>query len=221
MRFYTGTMFPEQYRNLAFIARRGSWNRSRLSGYDVVVAHLDAQGNVTRVEEFLTGLRNDEAQTLRRPAGGRACAARRLACSSPVSRWVRSTASPIAGEAAGVSWRRRCSAPPSPFSAAAQDAARGAGAGGGSVAPPAMARTGAAPMEGTPSLAGQPPLFITLQMILFREGLRQVPAMTAVAAGMADGDDRGPGRVFRLACRPARRRIAARATRRCSPPARR
>jgi glucose/arabinose dehydrogenase len=29
----------------------------------VVVAHLDAQGNVTRVEEFLTGFRNDAAQT--------------------------------------------------------------------------------------------------------------------------------------------------------------
>lgn len=63
MRFYTGTMFPEQYRNQAFIARRGSWNRSRLSGFDVVVAHLDANGNVTRVEEFLTGFRDDAAQT--------------------------------------------------------------------------------------------------------------------------------------------------------------
>jgi glucose/arabinose dehydrogenase len=63
MRFYTGTMFPEQYRNQIFIARRGSWNRSKLSGFDVVVAHLDAGGNVTRVEEFLTGFRNDAAQT--------------------------------------------------------------------------------------------------------------------------------------------------------------
>lgn len=69
MRFYTGTMFPEQYRNQIFIARRGSWNRSRLSGYDVVVAHLDAQGNVTRIEEFLTGLRDDANQRfLDRPA---------------------------------------------------------------------------------------------------------------------------------------------------------
>jgi glucose/arabinose dehydrogenase len=55
MRFYTGTMFPEQYRNQMFIARRGSWNRERLSGYDVVVARLDAQGNVAAVEPFLTG----------------------------------------------------------------------------------------------------------------------------------------------------------------------
>lgn len=62
MRFYTGTMFPEQYRNQIFIARRGSWNRSRLSGYDVVVAHLDANSNVTRIEEFMTGLRDDANQ---------------------------------------------------------------------------------------------------------------------------------------------------------------
>ncbi len=69
MRFYTGTMFPEQYRNQIFIARRGSWNRERLSGYDVVVARLDAQGNVTGVEEFLTGLRDDANQRfLDRPA---------------------------------------------------------------------------------------------------------------------------------------------------------
>jgi glucose/arabinose dehydrogenase len=56
MRFYTGSMFPEQYRNQIFIARRGSWNRERMSGYDVVVARLDGQGNVTGVEPFLTGL---------------------------------------------------------------------------------------------------------------------------------------------------------------------
>lgn len=39
-----------------------------------------------------------------------------------------------------------------------------------------------------PSLAGQPPGFITLQMILFREGIRQVPAMLAFAEGMPDKD---------------------------------
>jgi DNA mismatch repair protein MutS len=35
-----------------------------------------------------------------------------------------------------------------------------------------------------PSLAGQQPGFITLQMILFREGIRQVPAMLAFAEGL-------------------------------------
>ncbi len=43
-------------------------------------------------------------------------------------------------------------------------------------------------MEGIPSLAGQPPLFIVTQMILFREGLRQVPAMQAFAQGLPDRD---------------------------------
>ncbi|WP_192898648.1 PQQ-dependent sugar dehydrogenase [Crenalkalicoccus roseus] len=56
MRFYTGEMFPEQYRNQIFIARRGSWNRETLAGYDVVVAKLDGEGRVTAVEPFLTGL---------------------------------------------------------------------------------------------------------------------------------------------------------------------
>jgi glucose/arabinose dehydrogenase len=59
MRFYTGTAFPEAYRNQIFIARRGSWNREQLSGYDVVVARLDANGTVTSVEPFLTGLRDE------------------------------------------------------------------------------------------------------------------------------------------------------------------
>lgn len=62
MRFYTGSMFPEAYRNQIFIARHGSWNRERLSGFDVVVARLDAQGNVTGIDEFLTGLRDDANQ---------------------------------------------------------------------------------------------------------------------------------------------------------------
>ncbi|MBD0273714.1 MAG: PQQ-dependent sugar dehydrogenase, partial [Acetobacteraceae bacterium] len=57
--FYTGTMFPEAYRNQLFIARRGSWNREQLSGYDVVVAKIGADGNVSGVEPFLTGFRDD------------------------------------------------------------------------------------------------------------------------------------------------------------------
>jgi glucose/arabinose dehydrogenase len=58
-RFYTGSMFPEAYRNQLFIARRGSWNREQLSGYDVAVATIGADGNVTGVEPFLTGFRDE------------------------------------------------------------------------------------------------------------------------------------------------------------------
>jgi cytochrome c553 len=39
-----------------------------------------------------------------------------------------------------------------------------------------------------PSLAGQQAGFITVQMVLFREGIRQVPAMMAFAEGMPDKD---------------------------------
>jgi glucose/arabinose dehydrogenase len=59
MRFYTGSMFPSQYRNAAFIARHGSWNRSKKIGGDVVVAQLNKDGTVKSVEPFLTGFLQD------------------------------------------------------------------------------------------------------------------------------------------------------------------
>ena len=38
MRFYTGNTFPSEYRNAIFIARHGSWNRTKKIGGDIVVA---------------------------------------------------------------------------------------------------------------------------------------------------------------------------------------
>jgi glucose/arabinose dehydrogenase len=55
MRFYTGNMFPAQYRNAIFIARHGSWNRSKKIGGDVVVAQLNRDGSIRAIEPFLTG----------------------------------------------------------------------------------------------------------------------------------------------------------------------
>jgi glucose/arabinose dehydrogenase len=55
IKFYTGAMFPQTYRNVAFIARRGSWNREQKFGYDVVVARPQADGTAT-LEPFMTGL---------------------------------------------------------------------------------------------------------------------------------------------------------------------
>lgn len=48
------------------------------------------------------------------------------------------------------------------------------GAGGNSVTP------------GTPSIAGQPKLFMENQLVLFREGIRKSPVMTPLMAGIAD-----------------------------------
>ncbi len=55
VKFYTGQMFPKAYQNVAFIARRGSWNREDKFGYDVVIARPQANGTA-KIEPFLTGL---------------------------------------------------------------------------------------------------------------------------------------------------------------------
>jgi len=52
--FYTGSMFPASYKNAVIIAQRGSWNRSKPSGYRVMVAHTDGR-KVTSYETFLDG----------------------------------------------------------------------------------------------------------------------------------------------------------------------
>ena len=55
MRFYTGTQFPEKYRNQIFIAEHGSWNRSKKIGYRVMLVTLDAEEKVTSYEPFAEG----------------------------------------------------------------------------------------------------------------------------------------------------------------------
>ena len=55
MRFYTGHMFPSQYRNAVFIARHGSWNKTHKIGGDIVIALLNSDGTVRSVEPFITG----------------------------------------------------------------------------------------------------------------------------------------------------------------------
>ena len=59
MRFYTGKMFPSEYRNAIFVARHGSWNRSKKFGGDIVVVKLNKDGTVKSVEPFLTGFLQD------------------------------------------------------------------------------------------------------------------------------------------------------------------
>lgn len=54
MKFYTGTMFPPQYRGQIFIAEHGSWNRSSKVGY--VVARVKLDGNkAVEYKPFATG----------------------------------------------------------------------------------------------------------------------------------------------------------------------
>jgi glucose/arabinose dehydrogenase len=66
MRFYTGKMFPEEYRNQIIIAEHGSWNRSIPQGYRLSLVKLDGDKAVsyTRFAEgWLRGMKPA-------PAGG-------------------------------------------------------------------------------------------------------------------------------------------------------
>ncbi|GIV45719.1 MAG: sorbosone dehydrogenase [Ignavibacterium sp.] len=54
MEFYTGQMFPEEYRNQIFIAEHGSWNRSKKIGYRVSLVRLKGN-NVVSYEPFAEG----------------------------------------------------------------------------------------------------------------------------------------------------------------------
>ncbi|RKH63371.1 PQQ-dependent sugar dehydrogenase [Corallococcus aberystwythensis] len=53
--FYTGTLFPQDFRDNAFVAMRGSWNRNPPTGYKVVRVRFDAQGTPTAFEDFASG----------------------------------------------------------------------------------------------------------------------------------------------------------------------
>jgi glucose/arabinose dehydrogenase len=59
MRFYTGKMFPKQYHDAIFIARHGSWNKTKKIGGDIVVAHLNPDGTVKSIQPFITGFIQD------------------------------------------------------------------------------------------------------------------------------------------------------------------
>lgn len=54
VKFYTGKMFPAEYRNSMFIARKGSWNRTKPSGFDVVNVRVGEDGKAT-IRPFMTG----------------------------------------------------------------------------------------------------------------------------------------------------------------------
>jgi glucose/arabinose dehydrogenase len=53
--FYTGAMFPPEYRGDLFVAFHGSWNRSVPTGYKVVRLPLDGSRPRGPLEDFATG----------------------------------------------------------------------------------------------------------------------------------------------------------------------
>lgn len=66
MTFYTGDMFPNEYRNAIFSAQHGSWNRTTPVGARVMVTFIDEEGNAT-TEPFAEGWINENGEYLGRP----------------------------------------------------------------------------------------------------------------------------------------------------------
>jgi glucose/arabinose dehydrogenase len=61
LKFYTGSMFPSSYKNQLFVAKHGSWNRSKKSGYDVSVVKIENNKSVG-YEVFASGWLDNESQ---------------------------------------------------------------------------------------------------------------------------------------------------------------
>jgi glucose/arabinose dehydrogenase len=59
MRFYTGKMLPAAYKNQIIVARRGSWNRSKKVGGDVLLVKLNKDGTMKSTEPLITGFLED------------------------------------------------------------------------------------------------------------------------------------------------------------------
>lgn len=60
--FYTGSQFPEKYKNGAFIGQHGSWNRSSLVGYQVAFVPFKNGKPSSSYQPFLTGFIANEAK---------------------------------------------------------------------------------------------------------------------------------------------------------------
>ena len=67
--FYTGTQFPASYRNDAFVAFHGSWNRQDRTGYKVVHVPLKNGEPQGVYEDFVTGFVLPNGDVWGRPVG--------------------------------------------------------------------------------------------------------------------------------------------------------
>lgn len=61
VKFNTGNMFPATYKNYAFIAEHGSWNRTKKVGYRISMVKLEDNKAVS-YETFLDGWLDEESQ---------------------------------------------------------------------------------------------------------------------------------------------------------------
>ncbi|MDB6062416.1 MAG: sorbosone dehydrogenase [Verrucomicrobiaceae bacterium] len=66
VRFYTGNLFPAEYRNQLFIAQHGSWNRSKKVGYRLIRVDPSKSGDAA-VSVFAEGWLQGDETVLGRP----------------------------------------------------------------------------------------------------------------------------------------------------------
>jgi glucose/arabinose dehydrogenase len=62
LKFCTGAMFPEKYRNNIFIAEHGSWNRSKKIGYKISLVKVENNSKAVSYETFASGWLDNESQ---------------------------------------------------------------------------------------------------------------------------------------------------------------
>ena len=67
--FNTGGLFPEKYRNGAFVGQHGSWNRTPQSGYKVIFVPFKDGMPSGPPEDVLTGFLNGKDEAQGRPVG--------------------------------------------------------------------------------------------------------------------------------------------------------
>jgi glucose/arabinose dehydrogenase len=67
MTFYTGDRFPAKYRNFAFSALHGSWNRSIRTGYKVIYMPIRGGRATGEYIDFMTGFVTPEGDVWGRP----------------------------------------------------------------------------------------------------------------------------------------------------------
>ena len=63
IKFYTGNMFPPEYKDAALIARKGSWNSNQKVGFDVVMVKAGTDGKNPKITPFITGFMNPADQS--------------------------------------------------------------------------------------------------------------------------------------------------------------
>jgi glucose/arabinose dehydrogenase len=68
MKFYTGSMFPAEYKNNIFIAEHGSWNRHQYQGARIVRVIVGPDGKNAKQEVFASGWIEGKQTYLGRPA---------------------------------------------------------------------------------------------------------------------------------------------------------